>query len=361
MNTKELLCEYLTPVMPLLEDDEVSDIYINGADDIFYKPRFGRIRRGSSRFSSANQLLMLVKKIALFNETEFSDEVGIIDGVLPIGTTRVNVTTRPVFSGISLTIRKFPEKPFTADDLLSLNALDDNGCEILKFLVFLKKRILIIGSTGTGKTTLLNVLCSFIARDSGRILIIEDTPEIMIDHPNVLRQVSSVNRTGGKKDFSFAEVLKNALRQDPEFIIPGEIRDHNVFTLINLLSTGHSGFSTFHAGSSREALDRLIMLISQFTPNFDYTAIRNLVKSAIDVIVLSGKLRDNSRKILEISEIEKSFADSISLNQLYRFVYQGTEKNRITDEFSVSNRPSFLCDDLHLFSSNDVPAFWRKK
>lgn len=313
----------------LLDDTTVTEIMVNGPDRIFVE-REGRLYGYPEHFHSREKLEDVIQQIVAKVNRMVNEANPIVDVRLPDGS-RVNIVLPPVaVDGPVVTIRKFPKKVMDMQDLVALGALDDNICEFLKKLVKAKYNIFISGGTGSGKTTFLNALSRYIPQDE-RIITIEDSAELKITKiPNLVRlEVRNANLEG-KNEISIRDLLKSALRMRPDRIILGEVRDAAACELLGAMNTGHDGsLSTGHANSPKDMLSRLETLVLTGM-DIPLQAVRNQIASAIDIVIQLGRLRDKSRRVIEIVEVLGVCEGEIKLNPLYYFHEEGEdEKGRI--------------------------------
>lgn len=307
----------------LLEAREVTEIMVNGMDGIFIE-RNGRLSRWDKNFSSRERILDIVQQIIGACNRVVNESSPIVDARLENGD-RVHVVVPPIaLNGPIITIRRFPEKPITMERLLELESISQEEVNFLKCAVRAGYSILLAGGTGSGKTTFLNALSEFIPSDE-RVIVIEDTAELQIQ--NVENLVRLETRSAGAEDcqeINIRDLIRAALRMRPSRIIVGEVRGAETFELLTCLNTGHDGsISTCHANSTKDTIARLetMVLMGMELP---LQAIRRQIASGIDLIVYLGRLRDKSRRLLEITEVIGMEGEQIILNPLFSF--QETEE-----------------------------------
>lgn len=308
----------LDVLQELLEDDTITEIMVNGPEHIFVE-RDGRLTDSGKRFQSQERLENVIQQIVskvnrVVNESTPIVDVRLLDG------SRVNVVLPPVaLDGPAMTIRRFPETPFSMDKLVEIGSISEEAVGFLRMLVEARYNIFISGGTGSGKTTFLNALSNFIP-SSERIITIEDSAELQIQNvPNLVRLESRNANLEGKNAITIRDLVRSALRQRPDRIIIGEIRDEAVIELLSAMNTGHDGsISTGHANSPMDMLRRLEMLVLTGM-DIPLPAVRSQIASAIEIVVQLGRLRDKTRKVLEIDEIEGIQGGEIILRQLYKF------------------------------------------
>lgn len=312
----------------LTEDPSVTEIMINGPDNIFIE-KAGRIIRWDKTFESKDKLDDIIQQIVAACNRTVNESSPIVDARLR-GGERVNVVLAPVaLNGPIVTIRRFPDKPISMDDLMRFGAISDEVVIFLKSLVEAKYNIIISGGTGSGKTTFLNALSNFIPKDE-RLITIEDSAELQIlGVENLVRLETRNANVEGCKEITIRDLIKSSLRMRPDRIIVGEVRGGEALDMISAMNTGHDGsLSTGHANSARDMLSRLETMILM-AMDLPLSAIRGQLSSGIDIIVHLGRLRDKSRKVLQVAEVLGMENDEIQLNMLYEFQEEGEEDGRI--------------------------------
>lgn len=311
-----------------LEDDEITEVMINGTQNIFYEKK-GRIFQSDKRFLSKEKLEDVIQQIVAGANRLVNEASPIVDARLADGS-RVNVVLAPIaLNGPIVTIRKFPTESITMKQLIAWNSISEEVAEFLALLVESGYNIFISGGTGSGKTTFLNALSQYIPKDE-RIITIEDNAELRIlDVPNLVSlEVRNAN-VEGTGEVTIRQLIKSALRMRPDRIIVGEVRSAEAIDMLQALNTGHDGsLSTGHANSPEDMLSRLetMVLMGMELP---LTAIRRQIASGIDVIVHLGRLRDKSRKLLEVSEVMDYREGEIHLQTVYRYEETGEENGKI--------------------------------
>lgn len=306
----------------LLEDGSITEIMINGPEDIFIE-RAGQIEKLSVHFESVDKLVHIIQKIVAGCNRSVNEASPIVDARLKNGS-RVNVVLQPVaVNGPFVTIRRFPESPVTMEQMIAWGSITEEAAEELKLLVRAGYNIFISGGTGSGKTTFLNVLSGFIPADE-RVITIEDSAELQLQGiPNLVRMETRNENVEGCNAIPIRELIKTSLRMRPDRIIVGEVRGSEAIDMMTAFNTGHDGsMSTGHANSAPDMLSRLqtMILMGMELP---LSAVRQQIASGIDIMVHLGRLRDKSRKVLEIAEVN-GFADGeIQLHTIYRFEESG--------------------------------------
>ena len=307
----------------LVEDTEITEIMINGASRIFIE-KAGRIEEWDRQFESERKLFDIIQQIVSGANRVINETSPIVDARLYDGS-RVNIVLPPIsLIGPVVTIRKFPEKPMTMEQLIAYGSISGEAAEFLKGLVAAGYNIFISGGTGAGKTTFLNALSGYIPADE-RVITIEDSAELQITSiPNLVRlEVRNAN-VEGKNAVTIRELIKSSLRMRPDRIIVGEVRDDAAIDMLQGLNTGHSGLSTGHANSAGDMLSRLETMV-MLGADIPALAVRRQIASALDLIIHLGRLRDHSRRVLEITEVLDCVDGEIELNPIYVFREEGEE------------------------------------
>ena len=315
-----------------LEDETITEIMINGTQNIFYE-RNGRILQSGKRFLSKDKLEDVVQQIAAGSNRLVNEASPIVDARLQDGS-RVNVVLDPIaLDGPIVTIRKFSKEAITMEQLISWNSVSAEVSGFLAGLVAAGYNIFISGGTGSGKTTFLNALSQYIPKTE-RIITIEDNAELKIqDVPNLVRLEARNANVEGTGSVTIRDLIRSALRMRPDRIVVGEVRGEEAIDMLQALNTGHDGsLSTGHANSPRDMLSRLetMVLMGMELP---LPAIQRQIASGIDLIVHLGRLRDRSRKVLEVSEILGYEDGEIRLKTLYKFIETGEQDGKIQGEW----------------------------
>jgi pilus assembly protein CpaF len=308
------------PIQEYLDDPEVTEVMVNNADTI-YVERNGRIYPTDRRFIDEDHLLRIIDKIAGSVGRRVDESSPMVDARLPDGS-RVNAIIHPLaINGPMLTIRKFSREPYTVDDLINFGTLSPAVAEFLEACVRGKLNILISGGTGTGKTTLLNVVSQYIPGHE-RIITIEDAAELRLHQEHVLRLESRPPNIEGKGQITIRDLVRNSLRMRPDRIVVGEVRGAEALDMLQAMNTGHEGsLSTIHANSPRDALARLETMVLMAGFDLPVRAVREQAASALDVLVHLARLRDGTRRIVQICEVEGMEGDTIVLQDLFYFDY----------------------------------------
>lgn len=303
---------------PYSKDKDITEIMVNGKDKIFIE-RFGAIEKVNQEFTSIEELEELIRRIAARVHREINELNPIVDARLPDGS-RVNAVYKNVaLNGPILTIRKFPEKAFSMEDLISFGTITEEAACFLEKMVVAGQNIFISGGTGSGKTSLLNVLSNYIPNEE-RIIVIEDSAELQLRKiENIVRLECRNANIQGKGLVDMQQLIKASLRMRPNRIIVGEVRGKEVLDMLQAFNTGHDGsLSTGHANSISGMLKRLETMVLQAV-NFPIDAIRNQIAEGIDIMVHLGRLPDKSRKVLEISEIYGYEKSQYLINNLFSY------------------------------------------
>lgn len=312
----------------LIEDHTVTEIMVNGPRQIFIEQN-GRILASELQFDSTQKLEDVVQQMVSHSNRIINEASPIVDSRLPDGS-RVNVVLSPVaIEGPIITIRKFPNQPITMERLIELGSISEEVAIFLRQLVVAGFNIFISGGTGSGKTTFLNVLSNYIPPNE-RIITIEDSAELQIRNiPNLVRlEVRNAN-SEGSNEVTIRDLIKTSLRMRPDRIIVGEVRDAAAIDMLQALNTGHDGsLSTGHANSPTDMLSRLETLVL-LGAEIPLLAVRKQIASALDIIVHLGRLRDRSRRLLEVCEVLDCQDGEILLNSIYEFEETGEEEGRV--------------------------------
>jgi len=320
----------------ILEDEDVTEIMVNGPEHIFVEKE-GRLIETNLKFEHQERLENIAQQIASSGNRIVNESSPILDVRLADGS-RVNIVVPPIaIEGPIITIRKFPKEAMTMDKLIEIGAITEESSEFLKKLVQAKYNIFISGGTGAGKTTFLNILSNFIPH-SERVITIEDSAELQIQNiENLVRLEARNANVEGKNEVTIRDLVKSALRMRPDRIIVGEIRDSAAIDLLTAMNTGHDGsLSTGHANSPADMLNRLETLVLMGL-DIPLAAIRQQIASGIDLIVHLGRLRDKSRKVMEISEVGEVVDGKIQLRPLYLFQEEGETGGEIIGSLKKTN------------------------
>lgn len=316
----------------LVDDNSITEIMINGPDSVFIE-REGRLYKLDMAFESREKLIDIIQQIVAGCNRTVNEANPIVDARLS-GGARVNIVMNPVaMDGPVVTIRRFPDKPITMQELIERCSISSELAEFLKQLVKAKYNIFISGGTGAGKTTFLNVLSGYIPEDE-RIITIEDSAELQLQGlENLVRLETRNGNVEGCKEIRIRDLIKTSLRMRPDRIIVGEVRGEEAADMITCMNCGLEGsMCTGHANSAADMLDRLenMILMAKEVP---VSSIRRQMASGLDILIHLGRLRDKSRKVLEVLEVTGSDGDRIALRPLYRFIETGETDGRIQGKF----------------------------
>lgn len=345
------------PIQRYLLDESVTEVMVNSTDAI-YVERAGRIEKTPARFATEQHLRRVIERIVNRVGRRIDEASPMVDARLPDGS-RVNAIIPPLsVDGPTLTIRKFAKEAYTVSDLVEFGSLTPQVAEFLEIAVEGKRNILISGGTGTGKTTLLNVVSAFIPSDE-RIVTIEDSVELQLAQEHVVRLEARPPNVEGKGEVTIRDLVRNSLRMRPDRIVVGEVRSGEALDMMQAMNTGHEGsLSTVHANSPRDALSRLETMVLMSGVELTVRAIREQIGSAIDLLVQIDRHRDGSRTIERVAEITGLEGEIVTMQDLYAWHYERDRKDgRLGALYPTGLRPTFSGDledmgftlDRHLF------------
>jgi pilus assembly protein CpaF len=333
----------LGPIRPLIEDDRVTEVMVNGADHV-YVEMAGKVVLTNIKFPSEDELVNVIQFIVRSVGRRIDERVPLADARLADGS-RVNAVIRPLaIDGPLLTIRKFARDPFQVDDLIRFGSCSESGFGFLKACVLSKANIIVSGGTGTGKTTFLNVLSGFIPPED-RIVTIEDAAELQLHQEHVCRLETRPKDINGEGEITIQRLVINSLRMRPERIVVGECRGGEALDMLQAMNTGHDGsMTTIHANSPRDALARLETLVLMAGVELPVKAIRQQVAGAINVFCQLNRLRDGSRRVTSITEITGMEGETITMQEIFNFESQGAGPDgKIIGQFKPTGiRPKIL-------------------
>ena len=343
---EELISEILGlgPIEPLLKDSSVTEVMVNGPDSIYIE-RKGRLQKTDVRFRNTEHLMHIIDRIVTAVGRRVDESSPMVDARLADGS-RVNVIIPPLsLTGPCVTIRKFSKDVLTVDKMIEFGSFDQRMAEFLEDCVKGRLNIVVSGGTGSGKTTLLNVLSSYVPATE-RIVTLEDSAELQLKQDHVVTLETRPPNIEGEGEVTMRDLVRNALRMRPDRIIVGECRTGEALDMLQAMNTGHDGsMTTAHANSARDALSRLETMVLMSGMELPLRAIRSQIASAVDIIVQIARLRDGSRKIINIAEVTGMEGDIITLQDLFYFENHGVDQDgRITGAFLTSGlRP--LCTE----------------
>jgi pilus assembly protein CpaF len=332
----------LGPLEPLLRDDEVTDILVNGPNDI-YVERYGKLAKTPTRFRDTQHVVHIAQRIATGVGRRIDEASPMVDARLADGS-RVNIVLPPlVLNGGTISIRKFPQQNITLEQMVRQGNISADMAQFLDIAARCRVNILISGGTGSGKTTLLNAVSRHIDTDE-RIITIEDAVELRLQQPHVVQMETRPPNIEGVGHIPQRELVRNALRMRPDRIIVGEVRGNEAFDMLQAMNTGHDGsMSTIHANSPRDALFRLENMILMASANLPLRALRAQIASAINLVVQIERMRDGVRRVERICEISGMEGEIVSTRDIFTFQFQGESRDGIIEG---TFEPSRLRPDL---------------
>lgn len=333
----------LGPIEVLLKDPTVTEVMVNGPKKIFVE-RMGRLQLTDIQFHDDSHVMNIIERILSPIGRHIDESVPLVDARLEDGS-RVNIIIPPLsLVGPCITIRKFATKALSVDNLITFGTLDRKMADFIKACIQARINILVSGGTGSGKTTTLNVLSSFIPENE-RIVTIEDAAELKLQQEHVVTLESRPANIEGNGEITIRDLVKNALRMRPDRIIVGEVRGGEALDMLQAMNTGHDGsLTTAHANNPRDALSRLETMVLMAGFEMPIRAIREQVSSAIELILQQSRLKDGSRKITYITEVQHMEGDVITTQDLFRFEQTGMDENgKLTGHFvSTGMQPGFM-------------------
>jgi pilus assembly protein CpaF len=330
------------PLQPLLEEVSITEIMVNGAKNIYVERR-GKLQRVPLTFESNEHVMRIIERIVAPLGRRIDESSPYVDARLPDGS-RVNAVIPPIsLVGPVLTIRKFSRVPITVEQLIQFGSITPEAIQFLQACVEARLNIVISGGTGSGKTTLLNVLSGFIPSDE-RIVTIENAAELQLRQEHVVTLESRPSNIEGRGEITIRQLVVNALRMRPDRIIVGEIRDEAAIDMLQAMNTGHDGsMTTAHSNSPRDTLSRMETMVMMAGMDLPMRAIREQVASAIDLIVHQSRMRDGTRKVVNITDVTGMEGDVITMTDIFLFEQVGYENGKVIGRLRPTGlRPKFM-------------------
>ncbi|MCB8982763.1 MAG: CpaF family protein [Ardenticatenaceae bacterium] len=330
------------PLEQFLQTDGITEIMVNGPDHVYIESS-GKLQRTNVTFEDNDHLLRIIDRIVAPLGRRIDEGSPMVDARLPDGS-RVNAVVPPIsLNGASLTIRVFSKIPFTVENLIEFGSITAEAVEFLKACVVAKLNVVVSGGTGSGKTTLLNILSGFIP-DGERIVTIENAAELQLRQEHVVTLESRSANVEGRGAVTIQDLVINSLRMRPDRIIVGEVRGGEALDMLQAMNTGHDGsMTTGHANSTRDMLSRLETMVLMAGMDLPHRAIREQIASAINVVVHQDRLRDGSRKVMSISEIQGMEGDVITTSEIFRFEQTSIEDGKVIGRLRPTGlRPKFM-------------------
>ncbi|RMH00809.1 MAG: CpaF family protein [Chloroflexi bacterium] len=330
------------PLEEFLNMDGVTEIMVNGPKDVYIE-RNGKIQRVNVQFEDNDHLLRIIDRIVAPLGRRIDEGSPMVDARLPDGS-RVNAVVPPIaIKGPALTIRLFSKTPLTVENLIEFGSITPEAVEFLKACVIAKLNIVVSGGTGSGKTTLLNILSGFIPDDE-RIITIENAAELQLRQEHVVTLESRPPNVEGRGEISIRDLVINSLRMRPDRIVVGEVRGGEALDMLQAMNTGHDGsMTTAHANSTRDMLARMETMVLMAGMDLPHRAIREQIASAIHLIVHQDRLRDGSRKVMSITEVQGMEGDVITTSEIFRFEQTSIENGKVIGRLRPTGlRPKFM-------------------
>jgi pilus assembly protein CpaF len=334
------------PLEPLLRDDSISDIMVNGPDTVFIE-RAGKLQQSDVRFRDAEHAAIVAQKMVATIGRRVDESSPLCDARLPDGS-RVNVVLPPLaLDGACISIRKFTKKKLDFAAMVTNGSMVPAVARLLEIAARCRCNILVSGGTGSGKTTLLNALSRMIAHDE-RVVTIEDAAELQLQQPHVVRLETRTANLEGRGEIGQRELLRNALRMRPDRIIVGEVRGAEAYDMLQAMNTGHDGsLTTVHANTPRDALSRIETMIAMGATNLPERAMRQQIAAAIQIVIQQSRMSDGTRKVVSISEITGMEGDVITMQEIFLFEKLGVgEDGRVIGRFRATGVRPKACERL---------------
>ena len=330
------------PIEQFLHMDNITEIMVNGPKNVYIEQK-GRIIKTPVTFENNDHLMRIIDRIVAPLGRRIDEGSPMVDARLPDGS-RVNAVIPPIsLVGPTLTIRIFSKTPLTVENLIELGSITPEAVEFLKACVIAKVNVIISGGTGSGKTTLLNILSGFIPNND-RIVTIENAAELQLRQEHVVTLESRPPNVEGRGQVTIQDLVINSLRMRPDRIVVGEVRGGEALDMLQAMNTGHDGsLTTLHANSPRDMLARLETLVLMAGMDLPHRAIREQIASAVDLVVQQERMRDGTRKVTSISEIQGMEGDVITMSEIFRFEQTGLENGRVIGRLRPTGlRPKFM-------------------
>jgi pilus assembly protein CpaF len=349
----------LGPLEPLLKDETINDILVNGYQSVFVE-KFGILQKVGTRFQDEKHLLRIIQKIVSAVGRRVDESSPFVDARLADGS-RVNAIVAPLaIDGSLLSIRKFSKKPISMERMIELGSMSREMSELLQAIVIGRRNVVISGGTGSGKTTMLNALSDFID-ERERIVTIEDSAELQLQQDHVARLETRPPNIEGKGEVSQRDLVKNALRMRPDRIVLGECRGGEAFDMLQAMNTGHDGsMTTVHANTPRDALARIEQMVGMSGLDIPARSARAQIASAINIVLQIGRLSDGRRKVLSLSELTGMEGETITMQEIFRYKMSGRDDSgNVIGHFEATGiRPKFAAELASLGITLD-PALFR--
>jgi pilus assembly protein CpaF len=342
------------PLEPLLRDISITEVMVNGPQTVYIE-RYGRIEKTNVVFENEDHLMRIIDRIVAPLGRRVDESSPMVDARLPSGY-RVNATIPPLsLDGPLLTIRKFAQTPFTAQDLIANGTLTPSLVVFLKACVEARVNLVISGGTGSGKTTLLNVVSAFVP-NTERIITIEDIAELQLKQEHVARLEKRPPNVEGKGEVTIRQLVINALRMRPDRIIVGEARGGEALDMLQAMNTGHDGsMTTIHSNSPRDTLRRIETMVLMAGMDLPLRAIREQLASAIELVIHMQRLRDGTRKVVQVSEVQGMEGETVVMQDLFMFEQTGIQNGRVIGNLkSTGLRPKFA--DTFAVNNIELPV-----
>jgi pilus assembly protein CpaF len=337
----------LGPIEDLLEDQEITEIMVNGHKQVYIE-KAGKLILTDRTFMNDDSVLAIIERIVSPIGRRIDESQPYVDARLPDGS-RVNAIIHPLsLVGPCLTIRKFSKTPFTDQDMIRFGTFTPSMAEFFRLCVLLRKNIVVSGGTGSGKTTLLNVLSSYVP-DSDRIVTIEDAAELRLDQEHIVRLEARPPNIEGKGAVAIRDLVRNALRMRPDRIIVGECRGSEALDMLQAMNTGHDGsLTTVHANSPRDVISRLETMVMMAGMDLPVRAIREQVASAIHLVVHESRFSDGTRKVSKVTEICGLESDHITMQDIFEYVQSGIDaEGRVIGQFRPTGAVPTFIEEIH--------------